>query len=102
MRMKSLRALMPPQNLDNPNLVSITKVGQTISTTPSVVYAVMEPIEQSLSDVLQIQPLSPEEGRQVAEAMVGALTAIHQQGMSHGHVEAASILAAGGVGEVAQ
>ena len=83
------------QNLDNPNLVSITKVGQTHLDNTLVVYAVMEPIEQSLSDVLQIQPLSPEEGRQVAEAMVGALTAIHQQGMSHGHVEAASILAAG-------
>jgi eukaryotic-like serine/threonine-protein kinase len=57
------------------------------------VYAVMEHIEQSLSDVLQGQALSPEEGREVAEAMVGALTVIHQKGMSHGHVEAASVLA---------
>ena len=54
---------------------------------------VMEHIEQSLSDVLQSQTLSPEEGREVAEALVGALTAIHQKGMSHGHVEAASVLA---------
>ena len=53
----------------------------------------MEHIEQSLSDVLQSQALSPEEGREVAEALVGALTAIHQSGMSHGHVEAASVLA---------
>jgi eukaryotic-like serine/threonine-protein kinase len=83
------------QRLDNPNLVSISKVGQTHLDNTLVVYAVMEQIEQSLSDVLQIQALSPEEGRQVAEAMVGALTAIHQQGMSHGHVEAASILATG-------
>ena len=83
------------QNLQNPNLVGITKVGQTSLDNTLFVYAVMEQIEQSLSDVLQIQALSPEEGRQVAEAMVGALTAIHQQGMSHGHVEAASILATG-------
>jgi len=83
------------QNLNNPNLVGITKVGQTSLDNTIFVYAVMEQIEQSLSDVLQIQALSPEEGRQVAEAMVGALTAIHQQGMSHGHVEAASILATG-------
>jgi len=83
------------QNLNNPNLVGITKVGQTSLDNTLFVYAVMEQIEQSLSDVLQIQALSPEEGRQVAEAMVGALTAIHQQGMSHGHVEAASILATG-------
>jgi eukaryotic-like serine/threonine-protein kinase len=83
------------QNLANPSLVSITKVGQTRLDNTLFVYAVMEQIEQSLSDVLQSQALSPEEGRQVAEAMVGALTAIHQQGMSHGHVEAASILATG-------
>ena len=53
----------------------------------------MEHIEQSLSDVLQTQTLTPEEGREVAEALVGALTAIHQKGMSHGRVEAASVLA---------
>ncbi len=93
--MKSLRAFMPRKSLENPNLVGITKVGQTRLDNTLFVYAVMEQIEQSLSDVLLIQALSPEEGRQVAEAMVGALTAIHQQGMSHGHVEAASILATG-------
>jgi eukaryotic-like serine/threonine-protein kinase len=87
--------LQAAQNLKNPNLVSITRVGQTSLDNTLFVYAVMEHIEQSLSDVLQSQALSAEEGRQVAEAMVGALTAIHQQGMSHGHVEAASILATG-------
>jgi eukaryotic-like serine/threonine-protein kinase len=81
------------QNLKHPNLVSITKVGQGQLDNTLIVYAVMEHIEQSLSDVLQSQALTPEEGREVAEALVGALTAIHQQGMSHGHVEAASVLA---------
>jgi eukaryotic-like serine/threonine-protein kinase len=81
------------QQLKQPNLVSITKVGQVRVDNTLVVYAVMEHIEQSLSDVLQSQALSPEEGREVAEALVGALTAIHQAGMSHGHVEAASVLA---------
>jgi eukaryotic-like serine/threonine-protein kinase len=81
------------QNLKHPNLVSIVKVGQVQVDNTLLVYAVMEHIEQSLSDVLQTQALSPEEGREVAEALVGALTAIHQKGMSHGHVEAASVLA---------
>ena len=81
------------QNLKHPNLVSITKVGQGQLDNTLIVYAVMEHIEQSLSDVLASQALTPEEGREVAEALVGALTAIHQQGMSHGHVEAASVLA---------
>ncbi len=81
------------QHLAHPNLVTITKVGQVKVDNTLLVYALMEPIEQSLSDVLQSQTLSPEEGREVAEALVGALTAIHEKGMSHGRVEAASVLA---------
>lgn len=86
--------LQAAQKLKHPNLVTIHQVGQVRLDNTLVVYAVMEPIEQSLSDVLQIQALSAEEGREVAEALVGALTAVHGKGMSHGHVEAASVLAA--------
>jgi hypothetical protein len=85
--------LQAAQNLNHPNLVIILKTGQVILDNTLCVYAVMEHVEQSLSDVLQSQALSPEEGREVAEAMVGALTAIHEKGMSHGHVEAASVIA---------
>jgi eukaryotic-like serine/threonine-protein kinase len=85
--------LKAAQTLKHPNLVSITTVGQASLDNTLIVYAVMEHIEQSLSDVLQTQALTAEEGREVAEALVGALTAIHQKGMSHGHVEAASVLA---------
>jgi eukaryotic-like serine/threonine-protein kinase len=85
--------LQAAQHLTHPNLVHITQVGQTSLDGTLLVYALMEPIEQSPSDVLQAQALSPEEGREVAEALVGALTAIHQTGMSHGRVEAASVLA---------
>ncbi len=85
--------LKAAQNLKHPNLVSITKVGQVRVDNTLIVYAVMEHIEQSLSDVLQTQTLTADEGREVAEALVGSLTAIHQKGMSHGHVEAASVLA---------
>jgi len=85
--------LQAAQSMKHPNLVTIVKVGQVNLDNTLFVYAVMEHIEQSLSDVLQSQALSAEEGREVAEAMVGALTVIHQKGMSHGHVEAASVLA---------
>src|ERR1700677_3357388 len=85
--------LKAAQNLKHPNLVSITQVGQVRVDNTLIVYAVMEHIEQSLSDVLQTQTLTADEGREVAEALVGSLTAIHQNGMSHGRVEAASVLA---------
>jgi hypothetical protein len=85
--------LQAAQSIQHPNLVTIAKIGQVRLDNTIVVYAVMEHIEQSLSDVLQMQALSADEGREVAEALVGALSAIHQKGMSHGHVEAASVLA---------
>jgi eukaryotic-like serine/threonine-protein kinase len=85
--------LQAAQNIKHPNLVSIQKVGHVTVDGTLLIYAVMEHIEQSLSDVLQEQALTAEEGREVAEALVGALGAIHQAGMSHGRVEAASILA---------
>src|ERR1700723_3639277 len=85
--------LKAAQSLKHPNLVTITNVGQVRVDNTLIVYAVMEHIEQSLSDVRQSQTLTPEEGREVAEALVGSLTAIHQKGMSHGRVEAASVLA---------
>ena len=85
--------LQTAQELKHPNLVSITRVGHVRIDDTVVVYALMEHIEQNLSDVLQSQALSPQEGREVAEALVGALSAIHQIGWSHGHMEAASVLA---------
>jgi len=88
-----LERLHAAQSLQHPNLVSIVKVGQVTVDGTLLIYAVMERVEQSLSDVLQAQALSADEGREVAEALVGGLTAIHQNGMSHGRVEAASILA---------
>jgi eukaryotic-like serine/threonine-protein kinase len=85
--------LVAAMNIEHPNLVSIFRVSTVTVDGTMLVYAVMEHIEQSLSDVLQEQALSADEGREVAEALVGALSAIHQNGMSHGRVEAASILA---------
>jgi hypothetical protein len=85
--------LQGAQSLQQPNLVRIEKVGQVTLDDTLFVYAVMGHIEQSLADVLQGQSLSADEGREVAEALVAALTAIHQKGWSHGHVEADSVLA---------
>ena len=83
------------QRLQDPNLVTILKVGRARFEKTLFVYAVMEHTEQNLSEVLREQPLSKEDVQQVAEALVGALTAIHQQGLLHGRVEPASVLAVG-------
>jgi eukaryotic-like serine/threonine-protein kinase len=54
-----IERLQAAQQVKHPNLVAIFKVGQTRVDTTLVIYAVMEHIEQSLSDVLQNQALSP-------------------------------------------
>jgi eukaryotic-like serine/threonine-protein kinase len=83
------------QRLRHANLLSISKVGRARFENTLFVYALMEYTEQSLSDVLRDQPLSKEEAQQVGEALAGALTTIHRQGLFHGRVEPASVLAVG-------
>ncbi len=83
------------QRLKHPNLLSIDKVGRTRIDGTLFVYAIMEHTDQDLSDVLRGRALSKDEARQVAEALVGALTAIHRENWVHGRVEPASVLAVG-------
>ena len=79
------------------NLVHLRKYGQaTLDETP-LVYAVMEPTEASLAEVLADRPLTPDETRQVATSVVAALEALHSRNLVHEHIEPANVLAAGEV-----
>ncbi|HMF53643.1 MAG TPA: SPOR domain-containing protein [Edaphobacter sp.] len=77
------------------NLVVMRKYGETMLDGTPLVYAVMEPTEISLAELLQNRTLSAEEAKQLAGALIGALTALHARGLVHEHVETANILAAG-------
>jgi hypothetical protein len=77
------------------NLVTMRKFGQTELDGTPLVYAVMEPTEISLAELLQNRTLSAEETLELAHSMVGALQALHQRGLVHGQVEPDNILAAG-------
>ena len=90
-----IERLEAAQRLQDPNLVVIFKVGRARFEKALFVYALMEYTEQNLYEVLEQQSLSKEDVQQVAEALVGALTTIHQHGLLHGHVEPASVLSVG-------
>ena len=60
-----------------------------------VVVAAMEMTEENLGDVLRERLLTAAEGRQVLDAVLAALGAMHAQGLIHRHVEAASVVAMG-------
>lgn len=83
------------QQLKDPNLMAISKVGRWRISELLLVYAVMEHADQDLSDVLRNHALPKDEVRQIAEAMVDGLTTIHRRGLVHGRVEPASIVAVG-------
>ena len=77
------------------NLLVIRRTGTARLDDESLVYAVMEPYEQTLAEVLQERPLTTEETRDVAENLLSALEAVEAAGLYHGHVDAAGVLAVG-------
>ncbi len=81
--------------LDHPNLVTLKKFGSvTLDETP-LVYAVMEPVEANLGQIVRERRLTVLETRQVAFSLLAALEALHGHGFVHEHVEPANVLAVG-------
>jgi eukaryotic-like serine/threonine-protein kinase len=83
------------QALDHANLVKLKSFGQVILDETSLVYAVMEPVEANLAEILAERRLTPVETRQIATSLVAALEALHSNGFVHEHVEPAHVLAVG-------
>jgi hypothetical protein len=81
--------------LDNDNLVKLKKFGQVDVDGTSLVYAVMEPAEANLGEILRERKLTVLETRQLASSLVGALEALHSNGFVHEHVEPGNVLAVG-------
>lgn len=79
--------------IEQPNLVSMRKYGETVLDGTPLVYAVMEPAEASLSDVLRERTLTVDEARQLATSLVAALEALHGLGLVHEHVQPENIYA---------
>ncbi|HEY0162958.1 MAG TPA: hypothetical protein VGB69_09795 [Edaphobacter sp.] len=77
------------------NLVAMRKFGETSLDGTPLLYAVMEPTDISLAELLESRTLTVEEARQLATSLVAALTALHERGLVHGHIDTENILAAG-------
>jgi hypothetical protein len=83
------------QALDHANLVKLKSFGQVTVDETSLVYAVMEPVEANLAEILVERRLTALETKQVATSLVAALQALHTNGFVHEHVEPANVLAVG-------
>lgn len=83
------------QALDHVNLVRLKSFGQVMVDETSLVYAVMEPVEANLGEILSERRLSALETKQVATSLVAAIGALHSNGFVHEHIEPANVLAVG-------
>jgi len=83
--------------LKQEHLVTIRRFGQTRYENTPLAYALMEPTDGSLAEILRDRPLTPAEAREVAVSLVEALAALHANGLVHGQVETANVLAVGEV-----
>jgi len=81
--------------LDNSNVLKLEEFGQVVLDGTSLVYAVMEPVDDNLGDVLNGQRLTVPETRQLAASLIAVLEALHTHGFVHEHVEAANVFAVG-------
>ncbi len=76
-------------------LVGIQGYGDAVLDGTPLSYAVLEPTQESLADILAQRRLAPDETMEVANSVAGGLLALHAQGLVHGLVEPESVLAAG-------
>jgi len=83
--------------IDQPNLIKLDKFGQTSLDETALLYAVMEPADASLAEILKERPLSTKETMQVATSLVPALETLHANNLVHEHLEPTYVLAVGEV-----
>ncbi len=83
--------------LNHPNLVKLKSFGHVVVDETSLVYAVMEPVEANLGEIVKERRLTELETRQVATSLLAAIEALHSNGFVHEHVESANVLAVGEV-----
>lgn len=81
--------------IHHPNVVAIREAAISHLDDIPIVVAEMETTDENLADVLRDRVLTPAEGRQLLDAVLAALGAIHAHGLVHKHVEAMSVVATG-------
>ena len=83
--------------LGHPNILRLEQFGQLTLDDTTVVYAVMEPVDANLAEVITNQRLSVPDALQLASSLASAIDVLHANGFVHEHVEPANIYAVGEV-----
>src|SRR5271169_5210669 len=81
--------------LNHPNLMKLKGFGHVVVDETSLVYAVMEPVDANLGEMLKERRLTEQETRQIASSLLAALESLHSNGFVHEHVVPQNVLAVG-------
>jgi TonB family protein len=83
------------KKLSHPNLIRLLEAGEYSAAEDHGLYVLMEYAEESLSTILPSRPLTAAETNEMLKPMLDALAYIHGQGLVHGHIKPANIMAVG-------
>lgn len=83
--------------LKDEHLTQLFQCGETVLDGVHLVYALMEPFDAELSEILKERPLTGEEAKEVAGSVASALEQLHAHGLVHEHVESSQVVARGEV-----
>jgi serine/threonine protein kinase len=83
------------EQLSHPNLLGLLRTGTWQVNQLSLGYAVTEYADESLAAVLAERPLSPLEVREMLKPLLDAVAYIHAEGLVHGRLKPANIMAMG-------
>ena len=81
--------------LSHPHILPLYHYGKCQLGGLDLLFAVMEFADETLAEILPQRALSAEEARQMLEPVVDGLVFVHQQGLVHGDIQPANILAVG-------
>jgi TonB family protein len=79
--------------LSHPNLLQLFETGRCQFDNENYFYVVMQYAEEDLSEILPSRALSVTEVQDMLPPLLTALRHVHSQGMVHGHVKPANIMA---------
>lgn len=77
------------------HLLNLHRFGHVVMDDTSLIYAVMEPADADLGQVLGERVLTVDETRQLAVSLAAALETLHTAGLIHEHIQPVNILAVG-------
>jgi TonB family protein len=81
--------------LSHPHLLRLFRAGRCELDGLKLLYVVTEYAEEDLSQILPQRPLTATESHEMISAVIEALAYLHSQGLVHGHLKPANIMAAG-------